>query len=198
MAEGEIKRADYGYQEVERRIAESTTKIDAGLDDIPGDYNSLLREPINAVLLTHYKSFLRNEQHAADIFSALNKQLEKFQELVDNYPYYEQMEIVSLMKTVLHYYKSWSAALKHSTFMATDVITNLKKVVQNEYVSMKSRDETIEEIKETMKSIDKKGTYGSVIQSNKEKGTILLAMPEFDEKEFSPTTKIKLKKITTY
>ena len=125
------ERAEYG-------LTENDVSFDTREDkflDVDESVEGVKENPINHTLSTFKKEFIRNERLAFDLFSQLNDLLIKFSTIISANPWYEEMDIVKLMDTVLDRYRNWMTIMRYNVLLGKEKMQEVEKVVTENYTS---------------------------------------------------------------
>lgn len=154
-------RSDYGLEETDLSFVKEEKEDYFKIDD---SYAQLSASPANSIFSHFYKVFLVNEQHALELFKQWEEQIEKFNILVNENFFYEDMEIVKQMIMVLNKYKDWVISLRQSVFSAKATVEELDKVIRKEYVTKEEMKKTIEEVEQ---QIDDGEVFRAFVRDNR-------------------------------
>jgi hypothetical protein len=151
----EESRADYGISEEELSFDADEVAGDKFLKDIKDDYDSITKNPINAVLSDFKKNYLRNEQIAYEFFHQLNVLLIKYSNELNANFFYDNMDIVKLINNLLDKYQNWAFALRENTYLGKEKMIEVDKIIKDYYIPKKDFDDSIEGLKVQIEDLEK-------------------------------------------
>jgi hypothetical protein len=127
-------RADYGLKAEDAEVQNNAVGDWLNVDD---SYEGISENPINLVLAGFKKEWVEHERRGYDAWQELNKFLVKFSEMVNNSPYYADMDIIKLVDTILDRYHSWMTISRQNVILGKEKMIEGKDVVDKAYVTLK-------------------------------------------------------------
>lgn len=125
------ERAEYG-------LTENDVSFDTREDNylnVDESFAGIKEHPINHTLSAFKKEFVRNERLAFDLFNQVNDLLIKFSTIISSNPYYEEMDIVKLMDTILDRYRNWMTIMRYNVLLGKEKMQEVEEVVTENYTS---------------------------------------------------------------
>lgn len=168
MAEKEekddIRRVEFILDEKELQFERSENKtLFEGLDVSP---EAIIENPMNLVLANFDNEYMKNERIGVVLFENLTNIVRKYQRMVNDNFYYQDMEIIQIVNDLITRYNTWVANQRGLILNTRDHVKQIKEMVESEYITKKSLDKFKDEIKLQMEE-DKKES-DAVIKKLKE------------------------------
>jgi hypothetical protein len=149
-------RAKYGIPEKDMAF-KTNEKTDKLFPDARDDYDSIMDNPINLTLTTFEKEFIKNERIAYDHFLSLQEEIEKFSNLVKEYPHYELLDIIKIFKDILFRYKLWATQMRQSILLAESKFKEASDIVNTKYYPQKEFENLRLDVLQTIEDLKRKG-----------------------------------------
>lgn len=158
----EIRRVDFVLDEQELQLERSESeKLFDGLDITP---ESIINNPLALLLSNFDNEYMKNERIGVVIFDFLQSSLVKYQRMVNNNFYYQDMEIVQMINDLITRYNTWIANQRGLILNTRDMVKEMKKMVEEEYITKKALDQFKEEVKLQIDADNKNVVEGVVGQ----------------------------------
>lgn len=122
---------NYGPNEVDMNFKEnddSLEKIDDSLESIKG-------QPMNLVLSSFGKQFLKNERLGVIMFRQLKEDLSKLNKELSEKAIYDDMDIVRLFKNLLSKYDAWMSMQRQNIFLSYESMKKVKETLDKYYIT---------------------------------------------------------------
>jgi hypothetical protein len=128
----EVNRTDYGISEEEMSF--DREKISIYKIKIDDSYIGILNQPANKVFAEFEKEFKRNDVEAFERFKDLNVSLGDLNKTREAHPFYDEMDIVTMMREILVRYKNWATALRQTAFLAKEKMKEIYDIIEKYYI----------------------------------------------------------------
>ena len=195
VEEPTLRRIDYGIDAKDLGIdAENTPLKEVKISE---DYKSIIENPIYQVLGSFNKMYLRNEQHAHELFLQLKSLLGDFETSVKENFYYQDMGIVNQMEMIIWKYREWVIALRQNSFLAKEKMNDVARVNRDEYVTkntLKVKEEESSLILREMEKGFRSGIKDGIVGA-RGNGTLFINIPFKSRKEFPIGSAVEYKHI---
>lgn len=140
MAE-ENSRASYGIDD--KKSYDETTKD--FFEQLDGSISGVSKHPINHCLKSFSKEFVQNERMGMQLFNVMNAKIEDLSKTIEESPFYKDMDVVRDFLAILEYMSAWALNQRQSIILAKTKMQEVKKVVDDDYVTQKQFDIEIEQ-----------------------------------------------------
>jgi len=155
VEEQKIKtRFDYGLKESDF-VTDLTKDSEKEWLPVNDDYNSVLENPINQVLGSFKREFIKNELTSATLFQQLNEDLAEFSKKMSDYPWYENMQIVKLMNNIILKYTNWAASMRQTIFLAKEKMHEVYRALEKFYIKKSEFEVLKDEAAEAISSLER-------------------------------------------
>lgn len=141
----EIRRVEFVLDEKELQFerTESKTLFD-GLDVSP---EAIMENPMNLMMSNFDNEYMKNERIGVVLFESMNNAMRKYQKMVNENFYYQDMEIVQIVNDLIIRYNTWITNQRGLILNTRDMVKQIKDLVDSEYITKKTLEKYQEELK---------------------------------------------------
>jgi len=146
------------------------------LFSISDSYESVLESPINQTLGSFQREFIKNERLAFERFLQLNRDLVRFEKMINQNPIYQESDLARLAGEVLLRYKEFCTMLRQNVLLSKEKVEEMKKMIDTYYVKISTHEEYQEAVSDTLDELEKDFDYLEIRGKN-EKGLLIVEIP---------------------
>lgn len=145
----DIRRVEFILNENELQFERNESKsLFDGLDVSP---EAIIENPMNLMMSNFDNEYMKNERIGVVLFEAMNESMRKYQNMVNQNFYYQDMEIVQRVNDLLMRYNTWLINQRGLILNTRDMVKEIKEMVDSEYVTKKSVEKSQEDFQKEMK-----------------------------------------------
>lgn len=143
--EEDIRRVEFVLDERELQFERSENKsLFEGLDVSP---ESIMQNPMNLMLSNFDNEYMKNERIGVVLFETLTSALRKYQRMVNENFWYQDMELVQVINDLITRYNTWITNQRGLILNTRDMVKEIKDMVDSEYITKISLDKFEQEMK---------------------------------------------------
>lgn len=145
----EIRRVEFILDEKELQFEKSESKtLFDGLDVSP---EAIIENPMNLMMSNFDNEYMKNERIGVVLFESLNNAIRKYQKMVNENYYYQDMEIVQVVNDLLIRYGNWIVNQRGLILNTRDMVKQIKEMVDSEYITKKALEGMEKRVQEELK-----------------------------------------------
>lgn len=190
MAEDEkddVRRVQFILNEKDLQLERSEdATLFSGLDTSP---EAILENPINLLLSNFDNEYMERERMGVVMFDYLHQALTKYQNLVNNHFYYQDLEIINVVNDLLSRYMTWMANQRGVILTTRDLVRNIREMLEEKYITKDALDKFREEMKFQIESEEKTFEEAMVGKVGNDMVVVLPKNTKFKKDDF-----VKIKK----
>ena len=148
MVGEEEKRAEYGVDDNDVKFSKDDAENWLNVDS---SYAALQEQPINKVLTDFRKEYIKNERLTYDMFVQMRGLLDEFITLLNNNPFYREMEIIRLVENLLDKYKNWMTTMRYNVLLGKEKMIEVEDYIKAQYIPNHVLNDRMDEASERLK-----------------------------------------------